>query len=380
MMTGIDIPFNRASVGDLERTYVAEALSSGRLSGDGPFTERASALLERLLGASKVLLTTSCTHALEMSALLLDIGPDDEVIVPSFAFVSTANAFRLHGGRPRFADVRRDTLNLDETRLESLITPRTKAIVALHYGGVACDMEPLQALASRHDLAIVEDNAHGLFATYDGRPLGTFGCLATQSFHETKNVTCGEGGALVINDPRYIQRAEILREKGTDRQRFLQGQVDKYTWVDRGSSYLPADVLAALLLGQLEERERIQATRRRIWLRYAEILEDWAHENDVRLPVVPERCGHSFHLFHMILPSPESRERLITHLRRSGILAVFHYQPLHLSKMGTELGGRPGDCPVTEWASERLVRLPLFADLTWTEQARVTEAIWRFQC
>ena len=380
MMTGIDIPFNRASVGDLERTYVAEALSSGRLSGDGPFTERASALLERLLGAPKVLLTTSCTHALEMSALLLDIGPDDEVIVPSFAFVSTANAFRLHGGRPRFADVRRDTLNLDETRLESLITSRTKAIVALHYGGIACDMEPLQALASRHDLAIVEDNAHGLFATYDGRPLGTFGCLATQSFHETKNVTCGEGGALVINDPRYIQRAEILREKGTDRQRFLQGQVDKYTWVDRGSSYLPADVLAALLLGQLEERERIQATRRRIWLRYAEILEDWADENDVRLPVVPERCGHSFHLFHMILPSPEARERLITHLQRSGILAVFHYQPLHLSKMGTELGGRPGDCPVTEWASERLVRLPLFADLTWTEQARVTEAIWRFQC
>ena len=252
--------------------------------------------------------------------------------------------------------------------------------MALHYGGVACAMEPLQALATRHGLAIVEDNAHGLFATYDGRPLGTFGCLAAQSFHETKNVTCGEGGALVINDPQYIERAEILREKGTDRQRFLQGQVDKYTWVDRGSSYLPADVLAGLLLGQLERRERIQAARQRIWLRYAENLEDWAQDNEVGLPVVPERCGHSFHLFHMILPSPEARERLITHLGRSGILAVFHYQPLHLSKMGAELGGRPGDCPVTEWATERLVRLPLFADLTWTEQARVTDAILRFRC
>ena len=272
-MTGMDIPFNRASVGDLERTYLAEALSSGRLSGDGPFTARASTLLERLLGASKVLLTTSCTHALEMSALLLDIASDDEVIVPSFAFVSTANAFRLHGGRPRFADVRRDTLNLDETKLESLITPRTRAIVALHYGGVACAMEPLQALATRHGLAIVEDNAHGLFATYDGRPLGTFGCLADAELSRDEERHLRRRRCAGHQRPALrIERAEILREKGTDRQRFLQGQVDKYTWVDRGSSYLPADVLAALLLGQLEARERIQAMRRRIWLRYAESL------------------------------------------------------------------------------------------------------------
>lgn len=379
-MTDIDIPFNRASVGYLERAYVAEVLSSGRLSGDGSFTRRCSELLERILGAPRVLLTTSCTHALELSAMLLDVGPGDEVIVPSFAFVSTANAFLVRGGRPRFVDIRLDTLNIDEPKIEAAITPRTKAIVLLHYGGVSCEIGASLEIARRHGVEVVEDNAHGLFATYDGQQLGTFGCLATQSFHETKNVTCGEGGALVINDARYLERAEILREKGTDRTRFFRGEIDKYTWVDVGSNYLPAEILAALLLGQLEARERIQAARRRVWMAYADGLETWARTNDVRLPVVPERCTQSYHLFYMVLPSSECRGRLMAHLRRAGILSVFHYQPLHLSKMGVDLGGRQGERPATEWVSERLFRLPLFAGLREAEQARVTDEVLQFRC
>ena len=379
-MTGIDIPFNRAFIGDLERTYVAEALSSGHLAGDGSFTRRCSELLEQLLGAPRVLLTTSCTHALELAATLLDVGADDEVVVPSFAFVSTANAFLMRGGRPRFVDVRRDTLNLDESLVEAAITPRTKVIVLLHYGGVGCEIGPLLEIAGRHGVAVVEDNAHGLFATYDGRPLGSFGCLATQSFHETKNVTCGEGGALVINEPKYVARAEILREKGTDRTRFFRGEVDKYTWVDLGSNYVPAEMLAALLWGQLAARDRIQAARRRVWTAYADGLETWARDNDVGLPVVPTRCTQPYHLFFLMLPSAACRERLTAHLRRAGILSVFHYQPLHLSRVGRELGGRPGDCPVTEWASDRLLRLPLFAGLTEVEQARVIDEVLRFRC
>ncbi len=379
-MTAIDIPFNRVFVGDREKAYVAEALSSDRLSGDGRFTRRCSELLEQILGAPRVLLTTSCTHALELSALLLDVGPGDEVVVPSFAFVSTANAYLIRGGRPRFVDVRRDTLNIDESKVEAVITPRTKAIVLLHYGGVSCEVEALLQIARRHGIAVVEDNAHGLFASYDGRPLGTFGCLSTQSFHETKNVTCGEGGAIVINDPQYIERAEIIREKGTDRTRFFRGEIDKYTWVDVGSSYLPAEILAALLLGQLEARERIQAARRRVWTTYADRLESWTRENGVRLPAVPERCTQPYHHFCLILPSPECRVRLMECLRRAGILSVFHYQPLHLSRMGVELGGQEGDCPVSEWVSGRLLRLPLFAGLTEVEQARVTDEVLRFRC
>ena len=379
-MTAIDIPFNRAFVGDREKAYVAEALSSDRLSGDGRFTRRCSELLEQMLGAPRVLLTTSCTHALELSALLLDVGPGDEVVVPSFAFVSTANAYLIRGGRPKFVDVRRDTLNIDESKVEAVITPRTKAIVLLHYGGVSCEVEALLQIARRHGIAVVEDNAHGLFASYDGRPLGTFGCLSTQSFHETKNITCGEGGAIVINDPQYIERAEIIREKGTDRTRFFRGEIDKYTWVDVGSSYLPAEILAALLLGQLEARERIQAARRRVWTTYADRLESWTRENGVRLPAVPERCTQPYHHFCLILPSPECRVRLMECLRRAGILSVFHYQPLHLSRMGVELGGQEGDCPVSEWVSGRLLRLPLFAGLTEVEQARVTDEVLRFRC
>jgi dTDP-4-amino-4,6-dideoxygalactose transaminase len=335
-------------------------------------------LLEQLLGVPKVLLTTSCTHALDMAALLLEIGPGDEVIVPSFTFVSTVNAFVLRGARPVFADIRPDTLNLDESRLEALITPRTRAIAVVHYAGVGCEMDTILEIANRYRVAVVEDNAHGLFGRYRGRYLGTFGCLATQSFHETKNLTCGEGGALLINDPQYIDRAEIVREKGTNRSRFFRGQVDKYTWVDIGSSYLPSDILAAFLYAQLEERERIQARRRHIWEFYARELRDWAEDHGVRLPVVPPHCEQPYHLFYLLLPSLEARTRLIAHLKARGILAVFHYLPLHLSPMGQRFGGKPGDCPVTEDVSDRLLRLPFYNDLTDEELAEVVEAIRAF--
>lgn len=377
-MTEYSIPFNRPCPVGKELEYVAGAMANGVISGDGPFTLRCQELLERELGCQKVLLTTSCTHALEMSALLLDLQPGDEVIVPSFTFVSTANAFVLHGARPVFADVRPDTLNLDETKLESLITPRTRAILLVHYAGVGCDMDTILEIAARHDLLVIEDNAHGLFARYKGRRLGTFGTFATQSFHETKNFTCGEGGALIINDPRFVGRAEILREKGTDRSRFFRGQVDKYTWRDVGSSYLPSDLLAAFLLAQLEERERIQAVRRRLWERYDKRLRELAEKYGMGLPVVPDACEQSYHMYYVLLASLEDRGALIAHLRSRGILAVFHYLPLHLSDMGRGFGGDVGDCPVTEDVSDRLLRLPIYNDLTDSEQDRVLDSIAEF--
>ncbi len=323
----------------------------------------------------KALLTTSCTHALEMAALLLDIGPGDEVIVPSFTFVSTVNAFVLRGARPVFIDVRPDTLNLDETKLERLITPRTKAIVPVHYAGVGCEMDAILEVAQRYGVAVVEDNAHGLFGKYKGRYLGTFGSLATQSFHETKNFTCGEGGALLINDPQYIERAEILREKGTNRSRFFRGQVDKYSWVDVGSSYLPSDILAAFLYAQLEARAEIQAKRRHLWHYYYEHLRDWAEEHHVRLPIVPPHCEQSYHMFYLLMPSLEQRQALIAYLKSCGILSVFHYLPLHLSDMGRRFGGQEGDCPVTEEVSDRLVRLPFFNDLSPQDQEWVVHNV-----
>jgi dTDP-4-amino-4,6-dideoxygalactose transaminase len=372
------IPFNRPETFGREKEYVLQALSSGHLSGDGPFGRACNELLARSLNVPAALLTTSCTHALEMAALLLEVGPGDEVVLPSFTFVSTANAFVLRGARPVFADVRPDTLNLDESRLEPLITGRTRAIVPVHYAGVGCEMDAILEIARRRGLAVVEDNAHGLFGRYRGRYLGTFGSLASQSFHETKNFTCGEGGALLINDARYVERAEILREKGTHRTRFFRGEVDRYTWVDVGSSYLPSELLAAFLLGQLEAREEIQTRRRRIWERYASLLGDWAASRGVRLPVVPPHCEQPYHLFYVILPSPEARAGLIAHLKERGILAVFHYLPLHLSEMGRRFGGKPGDCPVTEDVSERLLRLPFYTGMTEAEQERVVEAILEF--
>jgi dTDP-4-amino-4,6-dideoxygalactose transaminase len=310
-----------------------------------------------------------------MSALLLNIQSGDEIILPSFTFVSTVNAFVLRGAKPVFIDIRPDTLNLDERLLEQSITPKTKAIVVVHYAGVGCEMDEILSIALRKNIAVIEDNAHGLFGKYRGKNLGTFGCLATQSFHETKNLTCGEGGALLINDLSLIERAEIIREKGTNRSRFFRGQVDKYSWVDVGSSYLPSDILAAYLLAQLEARKEIQNRRQEIWLRYEQNLREWATLNNVQLPFVPEYCEQAFHMFYLLLPSLELRQKFIAALREKNILSVFHYLPLHLSEMGRKFGGQIGDCPVTENSSDRLVRLPFHNSLTEKEQQQVIETI-----
>jgi dTDP-4-amino-4,6-dideoxygalactose transaminase len=377
-MTSYRIPFNRPGLAGDELRYIRESVESGRISGDGVFTEKCRRLLEELLGAPRVLLTTSCTTALEMAALLLDLGPGDEVIMPSFTFVSTANAVVLRGARPVFVDIRPDTLNLDERLLEGLVTPRTRAIMPVHYAGVGCEMDVILAVAERHGLAVVEDNAQGLFGAYRGRALGTFGSLAALSFHETKNISCGEGGALVINDERHAERAEIIREKGTDRSRMFRGLVDKYTWVDVGSSALPSDILAAFLYGQLERRAEIQARRRRIWERYAQELPAWAGPRGIGLPAVPDHCRQPYHLFHVVAASLDQRTRLIAHLKARGILAVFHYLPLHLSEMGQRVGGKPGDCPVTEDLSDRVLRLPFYNDLGEAEQGYVLESLRAF--
>ncbi len=372
------VPFNRPARVGGELAAIGEALEAGRLSGDNAFTKKCHQFLEGTLGAHRALLTTSCTDALEMSALLLNIGPGDEVIFPSYTFVSTVNAFVLRGCRPIFADVRADTINLDERGLERLVTPRTKAIVPVHYAGVACEMDAIMGIAERHGVAVVEDNAHGLFGTYRQRWLGTFGCLATQSFHETKNFTCGEGGALLINDPALVERAEIIREKGTDRSRFFRGEIDKYGWVDVGSSFLPSDLLAAHLSVQLSAWERVQARRRELWERYERELRAWAESIGARPPVVPAHCGQTYHMYYLLLPDLASRSAFISHLKSRGILSVFHYLPLHLSKMGAALGGKPGDCPVTEDVSDRLVRLPMFYNLSDEDQTHVIESVRAF--
>src|ERR1017187_9327869 len=377
-MSANRIPFNRPCLSGKELLYVAEAIIQGHAAGDGGFTRRCHAFLERQLGVQRALLTTSCTHALELAALLLDVQPGDEVVLPSFTFVSTANAFVLRGARPVFVDIRPDTLNLDESLLERSIGPKTKAVVPVHYAGIGCEMDRIMEVAERHGVRVVEDNAHGLLGRYRGKPLGTFGSLATLSFHETKNFTCGEGGALLINDPAYIDRAEVIREKGTDRSRFFRGQVDKYTWVDVGSSYLPSDLLAAFLYAQLEAKARIQAARRRIWERYCRGLQPWASENGVGLPRIPAHCDQSFHMFYLLLPSLECRQALIAHLRGREIMSVFHYLPLHLSLMGRKFGGKPGDCPVTESVSDRLLRLPFYNDLTEEDQNTVVAALEDF--
>lgn len=369
------IPFNHPYLAGREASYMAQAAAGGRIAGDGAFTKQCSALIEELLRVPKALLTTSCTHALEMAAILLDIRPGDEVIVPSFTFVSTVNAFILRGASPVFVDIRPDTLNVDETKLAALITERTKAILVVHYAGVGCEMDEILSIANRFHIPVIEDNAHGLFASYRNKYLGTFGCMATQSFHETKNFTCGEGGALILNDRRLIERAEIVREKGTDRSRFFRGQVDKYTWVDLGSSYLPSDLLAAFLFAQLEDRTFIQEKRRKIWQIYSSELVEWASEQQVQLPTVPAYCEQSFHMFHMQLPTQEHRSEFISRLRDQGILSVFHYVPLHLSPMGRKYGYGQGDLPVSEQVSDRLVRLPFYTDLSLDDQMYVIEVV-----
>lgn len=373
------IPFNRPYVVGTELTYIGSALANGHASGDGPFTAKCSALLADLLQAPAVLLTTSCTDALEMAALLLDLQAGDEVIVPSFTFVSTATAFVLRGARPVFADIRPDTLNIDENAVERLISKRTRAIVPVHYGGVGCEMDALADIGRRHNIDLVEDNAHGLFGRYRGVPLGGLSRFAALSFHETKNVTCGEGGAIVINDPADLERAEIVRSKGTDRSKFTRGEVERYTWLDQGSSYLPADLLAAFLYGQLQARESIQSKRRALWHRYRDSLSVWAAKQDVALPVVPPHCDQSYHMFYVLMRTADQRRMLIEHLGANGILAVFHYQPLHLSRMGRRLGGKAGDCPVTEDVSERVLRLPFFTGLTELEQDAVIDVVTSFR-
>ncbi len=378
-MTAYRIPFNRAGLVGGELRLVEQAIENGQIAGDGPFGRRCEDLLESALGVERALLTSSCTHALELSALLLDLEPGDEVIVPAFTFVTSAAAFALRGARIVFADIRPDTLTIDEEALPGLVTDRTRAIVCVHYAGVACELDAIAALCRERNLVLIEDNAHGLFAEYRGRPLGTFGPLATQSFHETKNFTCGEGGALLVNDPALVDRAEVIREKGTDRSRFFRGLVDKYTWVDLGSSYVLSELQAAFLSAQLGARETVQAKRRQIWSTYASGLRDWAEQSGSRLPVVPAHTSQSFHMFYVLLPSLAARSRLIEHLRGKGILAVFHYLPLNVSPMGQRYGGRVGQCPVTEDVSDRLLRLPFYNDLTPEEQGEVIGEIASFE-
>jgi dTDP-4-amino-4,6-dideoxygalactose transaminase len=377
-MTPATVPFNRLlPMGD-ELRHLEHAIRSGHVSGAGPYTRRCEDELSAITGAHRTLLTTSCTHALELAMHLLDLQPGDEVIVPSFTFVSTAAAVALRGAVPVFADIRPDTLGLDERLLDDLVTDRTRAVVVVHYAGVACEMDALSAWAERHDVVLVEDNAHGLFGSYRERALGSFGALSTLSFHETKNVSCGEGGALQINRPDLVGRAEILREKGTNRSAFFRGEVDKYSWVDLGSSWVASDMLAAFLWGQLECAEEIQRRRRRIWDAYADELADWAAHTGFRLPHVPPDREQPSHLFALLAPSAEVAAGLRDHLREQGVHAVFHYVPLHESPAGRRFGRAPLPLPVTEETSAVLNRLPLWPLLPDADLERVIAAVRSF--
>ncbi len=374
-----EILFNKVSFGGNELTYLQQAVANAFTAGNGPFTRQAESMLAQIQGSGRVLLTTSCTHALEMSARLIDIGPGDEVIVPAYTFVSTASAFMIQGGKPVFADVRNDTLNLDPAAVEPLIGPRTKAICLVHYAGIGDDVKHFAELAARHGIALIEDNAHGLGGTTHAQMLGSFGSLSSLSFHETKNVTCGEGGALIINDDSLVERAEILREKGTDRTRFLRGQVDKYTWVDVGSSWVMSDLLAAILVGQLERFAQITERRIEIWDKYHAALASWAGDQGVLTPVVPAVSSHTGHMYALRLDSLPERSRFISQLSSMGVPSVFHYQALNVSKVGRQLGGREGECPVSEKAADTLVRLPLHIELSDSQQDRIIEAVQSFR-
>jgi len=374
-----EIPFNRPFIVGKELYYIAQAVQGGHLAGDGAFTKKCNEWMEREFGAKKVLLTHSCTAALDMSALLCDLDPGGEVIMPSFTFVSTANAFALRDAHIRFVDIRPDTLNMNENLIEEAVTEKTKAIVPVHYAGVSCEMDTIMEIASRHGLLVVEDAAQGVNATYKGRYLGTIGHLGTYSFHETKNFISGEGGAVVVNDDRFIERAEIIREKGTNRSKFFRGEVDKYTWVDIGSSFLPSEIVAAFLYAQLEEADTITRKRQEIFGYYAEQFESLVSRGFFRIPACPEGCRHNAHLFYIIIQTErEDRERLIAHLKKKGIGAVFHYVPLHTSPMGRKMGYEEGDLPITEEMSERLIRLPCYYELTREEQDRVIGAVREF--
>lgn len=357
------IPFNRPYMTGRELWYIAQAHANAHLSGDGPFTRQCHAWLERETGANKALMTQSCTAALEMAALLLDLQPGDEIIMPSFTFVSTANAFVLRGAVPVFVDIRDDTLNIDERLIEAAITPRTRAICVVHYAGVACEMDAINAVASRHGLPVIEDAAQGIFSRYHDRPLGSIGALGALSFHETKNVISGEGGALLVNDPALVERAEIIREKGTNRSKFFRGQVDKYTWVDVGSSYLPGEIISAFLAAQFEEAEAITARRMALWERYHAWAAPLERAGRLRRPIVPAHCTHNAHMYYLLLEDLEDRTHFIETLKSHDIGAVFHYIPLHSSPAGRKYGRAHGELPVTDAISERLVRMPLWIGL-----------------
>ncbi|MGB8276230.1 MAG: dTDP-4-amino-4,6-dideoxygalactose transaminase [Alphaproteobacteria bacterium] len=372
------IPFNKPFIVGKELYYVAEAVLGGQISGDGPFARRCQRLMEERFRARKVFLTTSCTSALEMAALLCEIGPGDEVILPSYTFVSTANAFFLRGAKLVFVDIRPDTLNLDETLLDAAVTERTKAIVPVHYAGVACEMDRIGEIAREYGLYVIEDAAHAVNATYKGTFLGTIGDFGAYSFHETKNFICGEGGALLANTDGFEERAEIIREKGTNRSQFFRGQVDKYTWVGAGSSYVPADILAAFLYAQLENMETITDKRKWIYETYLNLFRPLADRCPLRLPVIPEECGSNYHMFYVILEDQATRTALIEHLKAKGILAVFHYVPLHTSPVGTAMGYRPGMFPVTEDVSDRLLRLPFYYGLEEEDIRTVADEVSAF--
>lgn len=372
------VPFNRPSISDHDQQLLRAAIIGGHSSGNGPFTKKAELWLRERMGLAHVLLTTSCTHALEISALLCNLKPDDEVIVPAFTFVSSASAFALFGAKPVFVDSRTDTLNIDPILIESAITSKTRAICVVHYGGVSCEMDRILEIANKYGLVVIEDNAHGLLSKYQGRYTGTYATMATQSFHETKNIMCGEGGALLLNDENLIDRAEILREKGTNRSLFLKGQVDKYTWVDIGSSWVMSDLLAAVLSGQLERADEINERRLQIWNRYFSELHDWTGEQTILKPHIPADCEHVGHVFHLRFQTGEVRTRFIQHMNKHGVSCVFHYQPLNISPVGQKFGGRQGQCPVAEQAGECLVRLPLYNSMSDDEQSQVIEAALAF--
>ncbi|MET0264791.1 MAG: dTDP-4-amino-4,6-dideoxygalactose transaminase [Duganella sp.] len=368
------IPFNKPFMTGRELWYIAQAHTNGHLSGDGQFTKLCHGWLERKTGSRRALLTHSCTAALEMAALLADLKPGDEVIMPSYTFVTTANAFVLRGAVPVFVDIRPDTLNLDETKIEAAITPRTRVIVPVHYAGVACEMDTIMDIARRHNLIVVEDAAQGILASYKGRPLGSIGHMGTYSFHETKNIVAGEGGALLVNDPALAERAEIIREKGTNRSQFFRGQVDKYTWVDIGSSYLPGEVIAAFLWAQLEEAESINDRRMALWNRYHEALAPLEAEGKLRRHHIPAGVEHNAHMYYILLDSLEHRTNVIAGLKRQGVNSVFHYVPLHSAPFGLTHSRQHGDLHNTTALSDRLLRLPLWVGLD-DDLDRVVQAL-----
>jgi len=372
------IPFNKPSAVGEEQQYIAEATASGQLGGDGPFARRCQQLVQQRYSIPKVLLTHSCTGALEMAALLCEVGPGDEVIMPSYTFVSTANAFVLRGAQPRFVDIRSDTLNIDEKLIVEAINEHTKAIIPVHYAGVGCEMDEIMRLADKHGLYVIEDAAQALGAEYRGHPLGTFGQLGCFSFHETKNLVCGEGGALAVNSAEFVEAAEIIHQKGTNRKQFLRGEVDKYTWVDVGSSYAPSEITAAFLYGQLQQQDAVQAARMKLWRTYHQALGDLEQAGCLVRPHWPQHCSHNAHIYYLLTADLSERQALIEYLAQRGISATFHYVPLHSSPMGQRLGYRHGQLPVTEEMSERLVRLPLYYELTEAEVLRVAEAVREF--